>query len=97
MVLTSTMPPPGQPTWLSLTRRLASAEAPAGSTQEYSLEVLLEKDLPTTGVETVVPEGFEVSHEDAPEGREGSEQGRSVTWYGGQIYPDEEAAEFSCT
>lgn len=73
---------------------ISPAEAPAGSTQEYSLEVLQEKDVPTTGVEMVVPEGFEVSHADAPEGWEVSDQGGSVTWSGGQISPDEEAAEF---
>jgi uncharacterized protein YcnI len=57
---------------------------PAGATEELNLEVLQEKDVPTTEVRMEVPEGFEVTDVPASGGWQGEIDGDAVVWTGGE-------------
>lgn len=58
---------------------------PAGSTEELSLEVLQEKDAPTTEVWMEIPKGFEVTDVPASGGWQGELDGDdAVVWTGGE-------------
>ena len=73
---------------------LSPSQVPAGSSEEFTLEVRQEKDVPTTEVRLEVPEGFEVTNVPETPGWEASHEGSTVIWSGGQISPDEDTAEF---
>ena len=60
------------------------SEVPAGATEDLSLEVLQEKEGPTTEVRMEIPEGFEVTGVAAPGGRQGAAEGNAVVWSGGE-------------
>src|SRR5215213_1745774 len=74
---------------------LSPSQVPAGSSQEFTLEVRQEKDVPTTEVRLEVPDGFAVT--DVPEtpGWQASHEGSALIWYGGEIAPDQDAAQFT--
>lgn len=57
---------------------------PAGTTEELTLEVLQEKDAPTTEVRMEVPEGFKVTDVPAFGGWQGEIVGGDVVWSGGE-------------
>jgi uncharacterized protein YcnI len=65
-----------------------------GQTVTYSVEVPTEKEVPTTEVELSVPEGFEVTGVEAPEGWRGEGRGGSIVWTGGEV-PVAESEEFA--
>lgn len=66
---------------------------PGGQTKTYAVEVPSEKEVPTTGVELAIPEGFEVTGVKAPEGWQGEVRGDAMAWTGGEI-PVAESEEF---
>jgi uncharacterized protein YcnI len=66
---------------------------PGGQTRTYAVEVPTEKEVPTTGVELAIPEGFEVTGVEAPEGWQGEVRGDTMAWTGGEI-PVAESEEF---
>ena|SRR5215210_614180 len=74
---------------------LSPSQVPAGSSEEFTLEVRQEKDVPTTEVRLEVPEGFEVTNVPETPGWEASHEGSTVIWSGGQIAPDEDTAQFT--
>jgi uncharacterized protein YcnI len=58
------------------------SEVPAGATEDISLEVVQEKEAPTTEVRMEIPEGFEVTGVAASGGWQGEAEGNAVVWSG---------------
>lgn len=69
-------------------------QVPAGSTQTFTVSTPGEKSVPIVEERVQLPEGFEVTSVDSPNGWQGSVEGNSVVWTGGQI-PEGEEQEFS--
>src|SRR5215212_8375322 len=74
---------------------LSPSQVPAGSSQEFTLEVRQEKDVPTTEVRLEVPEGFAVTNVPETPGWQASREGSALIWSGGEIAPDQDAAQFT--
>ena len=72
---------------------LALAEVPAGATEEFVLEVVHEKDMPTTEVRMEVPEGFALSGVRSPFGWQGIVEDDAVIWYGMVVGPNQAEKE----
>jgi uncharacterized protein YcnI len=66
---------------------ISPGEVPAGASEEFTLSVAQELDVPTTEVRMEVPDGFEVTEVGAPSGWQGNLEDGSVVWSGGQIAP----------
>ena len=63
---------------------ISPAQTTAGATGEFTLEVLQEKDAPTTEVRMEVPEDFEVTGVSDPGGWRGEVKEGAVVWSGGE-------------
>ena len=76
---------------------ISPSEVPAGASQEFTLSLAQEKDVPTTEIRMEVSQGFEVSDVGSPSGWQGNLEAGSVVWSGGEIGPNEDGAEFPFT
>jgi uncharacterized protein YcnI len=75
--------------------QIRPAEVPAGATEEFTLEVVHEKDMPTTEVRMEVPEGFALSSVRSPSGWQGIvEDDDAVIWSGARVSPGQDMKEF---
>jgi uncharacterized protein YcnI len=63
---------------------ISPSEVPAGASEEFTLEALQEKGVPTTEVRMEVPEGFEVTGVPPSGGWKGEVGGGAVVWSGGK-------------
>ena len=73
---------------------ITPAEVLPGATQQLTVEAAGEKDVPATKVRVEVPQGFTVTNVGSPSGWQGSLEGGSIVWSGGEIAPDR-AGEFT--
>lgn len=69
-------------------------QASAGSTETFAVSTPGEKEIPIVEERVEVPQGFEVLSVDSPGGWQGSVEGGSVVWTGGEI-PEGEEQEFT--
>jgi uncharacterized protein YcnI len=69
-------------------------EVSAGSTETFTVSTPGEKSVPIIEERVVVPQGFEVMGVSSPDGWQGSIEGSSVVWTGGEI-PEGEEQQFS--
>ena len=74
--------------------QISPAEVPAGATEEFVLEVVHEKDVPTTEVRMEVPEGFTLSSMRSPSGWQGIVEDDAVIWSGARVSPEQGEKEF---
>lgn len=65
-------------------------EVSAGATETFTVNTPGEKEIPIVEEKVEVPEGFEVSSVDSPDGWQGSIEGGSIVWSGGEIAEGEE-------
>lgn len=73
---------------------ISPSQVPAGTTETFTIEVPTEKEIPTTEVRLELPEGFEATGAEAPEGWQGEVRGNDLVWTGGEI-PVANSEEFS--
>ena len=74
---------------------LSPSQVPAGSSEEFTLEVRQEKDVPTAEVRLEAPEGFAVTNVPQTPGWQASHEDSAVIWSGGEIAPEEDVQEFT--
>lgn len=65
-------------------------QAPAGSAEAFTVSTPGEMEIPIVEERVEVPQGFEVTSVDSPDGWQGSVEGDSVVWAGGELPEDEE-------
>jgi uncharacterized protein YcnI len=65
-------------------------QAPAGSAETFTVSTSGEMEIPIVEERVEVPQGFEVTSVDSPDGWQGSVEGGSVVWAGGELPEDEE-------
>jgi uncharacterized protein YcnI len=75
--------------------QISPGEVPAGATEEFVLEVVLERDEPTTEVKMGVPEGFALSSVRSPSGWQGIVEDDAVIWSGARVSPNQGEKEFA--
>ena len=73
---------------------VSPSQVPAGATETFTIEVPTEKEIPTTEVRLELPEGFEATGAEAPDGWQGEVRGNDLVWTGGEI-PVANSEEFS--
>jgi uncharacterized protein YcnI len=73
---------------------VSPGQVPTGATETFTIEVPTEKEIPTTEVRLELPEGFEATGAEAPDGWQGEVQGNALVWTGGEI-PVANSEEFS--
>lgn len=73
---------------------VSPSQVPAGATETFTIEVPTEKEIPTTEVRLELPEGFEATGAEAPDGWQGEVRGNALVWTGGEI-PVANSEEFS--
>ena len=73
---------------------ITPAEVSLGATRQLTVEAAGEKDVSATKVRIEVPQGFTVTNVSSPSGWQGSLEGGSIVWSGGEIAPDR-ATEFT--
>lgn len=69
-------------------------EVSAGSTEIFTVSTPGEKDIPIVEERVEIPEGFDISNVGSPDGWQGSVEGDSIVWSGGEI-PQGEEQEFT--
>jgi uncharacterized protein YcnI len=74
--------------------QISPAEVPAGASEEFVMEVVHEKDMPTTEVRMEVAEGFALSSVRSPSGWQGVVEGDAVIWSGARVSPNQGKKEF---
>lgn len=73
---------------------VSPGRVPAGATETFTVEVPTEKEVPTTEVRLELPEGFEATGAETPEGWQGEVRGNALVWTGGEI-PVANSEEFA--
>jgi len=74
--------------------QISPEEVPTGVTEEFILEVVHEKDEPTTEVRMEVPEGFALSSVRSPTGWQGIVEEDAVIWHGMAVGPNQGEKRF---
>lgn len=65
-------------------------QASAGSSETFTVSTPGEKEIPIVEEKVEIPQGFEVTSVSSPDGWQGSVEGDSVVWTGGEIGEGEE-------
>ena len=67
---------------------VSPTEVRPGASEEFAVDVAGEKAVPAVEVRLEIPEGFEVTDVGAPSGWQGSVEGGSIVWSGGELAQD---------